>query len=255
MLRTLFIFAIALFALQFTTRADDFDSAGVKIHYTVEGKGEPVILIHGLYSSAMMNWGLPGITADLARNYQVIALDCRGHGQSDKPTAEGSYGVQMVEDVVRLMDHLHLQSAHIVGYSMGGMIAMKLAVLHPARVRSTTLGGMGWMQEGSPLQNFWAQAGQRSERGGGFGPPPALQHGFTEFAVTAAQVKAIKTPITCIVGDRDPCRRLYVAPLIQLRPEIPEHVITGAGHIACVTKPEFKAEVHATLAKVTAKAG
>ena len=75
---TLVLFAIALVALQFTIRADDFDSAGVKIHYEVQGKGEPVVLIHGLYSSAMMNWGLPGITADLARNYQVIALDCRG---------------------------------------------------------------------------------------------------------------------------------------------------------------------------------
>ena len=254
MLRTLLALVVALFVSQTLTRAEDFDSAGAKIHYTVEGKGDPVILIHGLYSSATMNWGLPGISADLARSFQVIALDCRGHGQSDKPAAEGSYGVQMVEDVVRLMDHLHIASAHFVGYSMGGMIAMKLAVLHPDRVRSTTLGGMGWMQEGSPLQNLWAQAGQRGERGGIFAPPPALLHGFTEFAVTASQVKAIKTPITCIVGDHDPCRRMYVAPLVQLRPEIPEHVIEGAGHITCVGKPEFKAEVRATLARVTGKA-
>jgi pimeloyl-ACP methyl ester carboxylesterase len=252
MIRTLFALAALLAFTALPALADDFDSAGVKIHYEVEGKGEPVILIHGLYSSGRMNWGLPGITGDLAKNYQVIALDCRGHGQSDKPAGEGSYGVRMVEDVVRLMDHLHLSSAHLVGYSMGGMIALKLAVLHPARVRSTTLGGMGWMQEGSPLQGFWAESGQR---GGRLGASPELMHGFTEFAVTAAQVKAITTPITVLVGDRDPCRRLYVAPLIQLRPEIPEHVIEGAGHIACVTKPEFKAELKATLARVAAKAG
>jgi pimeloyl-ACP methyl ester carboxylesterase len=70
-----------------SARADEFDSAGVKIHYVVKGHGEPVILIHGLYSSAAMNWGVPGITTELARTYQVIALDNRGHGQSDKPEA------------------------------------------------------------------------------------------------------------------------------------------------------------------------
>src|SRR5215831_9348436 len=105
--------------------AEEFDSAGVKIHYTVVGKGDPVILIHGLYSSAAMNWGLPGITAELAKHFRVIALDCRGHGQSGKPEAEGSYGTNMVEDVVRLMDHLHIAKAQVAGYSMGGMIAMK----------------------------------------------------------------------------------------------------------------------------------
>src|SRR5579862_9568187 len=111
--------ALALASLPL--EADDFDSAGVKIHYTVQGAGEPVILIHGLYASAEKNWGLPGVIADLAQHYRVIALDCRGHGASDKPTGEHDYGVKMVDDVVRLMDHLHLPTANIVGYSMGGM--------------------------------------------------------------------------------------------------------------------------------------
>ena len=242
MLRTFLILAAATCIAAISGRAADFDSAGVKIHYEVAGRGEPVILIHGLHASAQMNWGAPGIIADLAKNYRVIALDCRGHGQSDKPAAEGAYGVQMVEDVVRLLDHLKLRSAHVVGYSMGGMIALKLAVLEPDRVRSTTLGGMGWLEEGSRLQDFWAGSG---ERGGN----PALMHGFAEFATTAAQVKAIRTPISVIIGERDPCRRLYVAPLLQLRPEIPEHVIAGAGHLGCVGEPEFKTALHAVLAR------
>ncbi len=243
MIRTILALAAALFAATRPASADDFDSAGVKIHYEMQGKGEPVILIHGLHASARMNWGAPGIIDDLAEHYRVIALDCRGHGQSDKPAAEGAYGVQMVEDIVRLMDHLHLPTAHIAGYSMGGMIALKLVVLHPDRVRSVTLGGMGWLQEGSRLQDFWAQSGQRGALGGN----PALMHGFAEFAVTAAQVKAIKAPMTVIVGERDPCRTLYVAPLLQLRPDVPAHVIAGAGHLACVTKPEFKSTLRATL--------
>jgi pimeloyl-ACP methyl ester carboxylesterase len=234
--------AAAFFLAAIPCLADDFDSAGVKIHYAVQGAGDPVILIHGLYASAQMNWGAPGIIADLAPHYRVIALDCRGHGQSDKPAGEGEYGVKMVEDVVRLMDHLHLPAAHIVGYSMGGMIALKLAVTHPERVRSAILGGMGWLQEGTPLQHVW-------EAMGGHGGNSALLHGFGEFAVTAAQVQALKMPIEVIVGERDPCRRMYVAPLLQIRPDIPEHVIAGAGHLVCVIKPEFKTELDAALAR------
>ena len=222
--------------------ADDFDSAGVRIHYEIQGAGEPVILVHGLYASAQKNWGAPGIIADLARHYRVIALDCRGHGQSDKPAAEGEYGVKMVDDVVRLMDHLGISSAQIVGYSMGGMIALKLAVAHPERVRGAILGGMGWMQEGTPPQHVW-------ENMGGRGGNPALLHGFAEFAVTAAQVKALKMPVEVIVGERDPCRRIYVEPLLQIRLDISEYVIAGAGHLACVIKPEFKVELAAALAR------
>src|SRR5262249_1021602 len=124
--------------------AERFNSDGVQIHYTVTGEGEPVILIHGLCSSAKRNWELPGITAVLAKRYQVIPVDCRGHGQSDKPEAEGEYGAKMVEDVVQLMDHLHIEKARVVGYSMGGIITMKLTVMHPERVRLAVLGGMGW---------------------------------------------------------------------------------------------------------------
>src|SRR5215470_4935531 len=96
---------------------EKFDVNGVKIHYIVEGKGEPVVLIHGLYSSAAINWQLPGTVRKLSKNYQVIALDLPGHGDSDKPDNPDAYGLQMVEDVIRLLDHLKIQKAHIVGYS------------------------------------------------------------------------------------------------------------------------------------------
>ncbi|MCE9547954.1 MAG: alpha/beta hydrolase [Planctomycetia bacterium] len=59
----------------------------------------------------------------MSKNFQVIALDVRGHGLSDKPTREDAYGPELVGDVIRLMDHLHIKKAHIVGYSMGGIIA------------------------------------------------------------------------------------------------------------------------------------
>src|SRR5579871_2534631 len=69
-----------------------FDSNGTKIAYFVQGEGEPVVLIHGWLSSAGINWVLPGISSQLAKDYHVIALDVRGHGLSDKPTKEEAYG-------------------------------------------------------------------------------------------------------------------------------------------------------------------
>lgn len=79
-------------------RPDTFDSAGVKIAYVEAGQGEPVVLVHGLYSSAEMNWVAPGTFRLLAANHRVIALDLRGHGKSDKPTDDASYGQPMVEE-------------------------------------------------------------------------------------------------------------------------------------------------------------
>ena len=223
--------------------ADEFKSAGVKIHYVVEGTGEPVILIHGLYSSAMMNWNAPGITAELAKHHRVIALDCRGHGQSGKPDAEGAYGTNMVEDVVRLMDHLHIAKAQIVGYSMGGMIAMKLEATHPDRVSGIVLGGMGWLKAGARMNRFWELVNSQ----GPLNVPSACLHGFPALAVTEQDLNAIKVPVTIIVGDRDPCRRMYVEPLRKIRPDFPEHIIADAGHLNCVAKPDFKTQVAAAL--------
>src|SRR4051812_22344550 len=130
------------------TKPQTFDSNGVSISYTVEGKGEPVVLIHGLFASAQVNWRAPGIIRILATNHQVIALDVRGHGASGKPTNESDYGVELAEDIVRLLDHLKIKQAHLVGYSMGGMITMKILTSHPDRVKSALLGGMGWMRKG-----------------------------------------------------------------------------------------------------------
>ncbi len=121
-----------------------FDSAGVCIHYEDRGSGDPVVLVHGFASNAGHNWGLTGWLDLLARDYRVIALDCRGHGQSDKPHDVTDYsGTAMEDDVTRLMDHLGMGRALLQGYSMGGRIAMGLMVRHPERFRAVVLGGIG----------------------------------------------------------------------------------------------------------------
>src|SRR5690348_16921968 len=78
-------------------RAEELDVKGVKIHYEITGKGEPVLLIHGLFASGFLNWKLPGITDELAKNYKVIAIDLPGHGQSSKPNDKSAYGAAMVD--------------------------------------------------------------------------------------------------------------------------------------------------------------
>jgi pimeloyl-ACP methyl ester carboxylesterase len=221
--------------------AEEFDSDGVKIHYVVEGRGEPVVLIHGLLASAAINWEWPGITAELAKDHQVIALDCRGHGLSGKPVEESQYGVQMVEDVVRLLDHLNIKKADIVGYSMGGMITMKLMVLHPERVRSAILGGMGWMADGHNLFPGIIEGSPRNAI-------EACILGFKDLAVSAQDVQGIKTPFIVIVGENDPLKNKFVEPLSKIRPDVPVKIVPEADHLSCVSKPEFKADIKAFLA-------
>ena len=100
-----------------------FDSRGVRIHYVDKGRGTPVVLIHGLTGSYARHWETPGAIEALEKaGFRVIAIDCRGHGQSGKPRNPSEYGLEMVEDVVRLLDHLRIEQAHVVGYSMGGAI-------------------------------------------------------------------------------------------------------------------------------------
>jgi pimeloyl-ACP methyl ester carboxylesterase len=217
-------------------KGHSFDSKGVTIHYTIDGKGDPVLLIHGLYSSGQVNWRAPGIIKALSANHQVIAMDVRGHGASDKPEQADAYGMAMVDDVVRLLDHLGIKKAHVIGYSMGGMITMKLLTTHPERVKSAVLGGMGWLREGSPLQNFWEELPERKGRG----TPSACARSFGALAVTEAQVKAIHVPVKIVVGDRDPVRKLYVEPLEAVRQDWPVSLVPDAGHINCIAKPAFK---------------
>jgi pimeloyl-ACP methyl ester carboxylesterase len=114
-----------------------FDSHGVPIHYVMSGIGEPVVLIHG-FSATLEMWD--PIRAELSKDFRVIAMDCRGHGRSGKPHQPSAYGIEMVNDVIRLLDHLHIQKAHVVGYSMGGSIALKLLETHPDRLLSVVSG-------------------------------------------------------------------------------------------------------------------
>ena len=139
-----------------------FDSNGVKIHYLVQGKGEPVITDPRPAHQREPQLESPRRSADLAKTYQVIAIDLPGHGQSDWPQAEDAYGLKVVEDVVRLLDHLKIKKVHVVGYSLGGMVTVKFLTptrtgwrrgrgrdgLVPGRVRPRRRSGRGSPRRG-----------------------------------------------------------------------------------------------------------
>jgi pimeloyl-ACP methyl ester carboxylesterase len=121
-----------------------FDSDGVSIHYEVFGQGRPIVLVHGYASNLQQNWIAPGWIDALTPLRQVIALDCRGHGESSQAGDPTAYGdVAMGGDVIRLMDHLGIETAGLFGYSIGARICLGLAASLPKRFTSAVLGGFG----------------------------------------------------------------------------------------------------------------
>jgi pimeloyl-ACP methyl ester carboxylesterase len=122
-----------------------FDSDGVEIAFLDAGEGFPTLLIHGFASNARVNWVSTSWARDLlAAGRRVIAFDNRGHGESGKPHDPAAYPAPlMAEDARRLLDHLGIGQADVIGYSMGARIAAFLVLHHPGRVRKVVFGGLG----------------------------------------------------------------------------------------------------------------
>lgn len=107
----------------------------VTIRYREIGRGEPVVLLHG-YVDRLEMWF--GVADSLARTHRVIVPDLRGFGTSI-PDEQAPYGRAMLTDVITLLDHLAIERAHLIGYSLGALIATGVALEQPARVASVTL--------------------------------------------------------------------------------------------------------------------
>lgn len=246
------------------TPADQFfDSKGVRIHYLEAGQGDPVVLIHGFSSSAESNWRANGTFDKLARDFHVIALDCRGHGLSDKPHDPASYGMAMVDDVARLLDHLKIQRAHIVGYSMGGAITGAFIVKYPDRVRTAVFGGssprMAWTaqndkdaielaesleqgkgmrplilrllptDEPKPSEEVLSQRSLASVGRNDALALAAVTRGNRQQVVAAADVQTLKMPLLAVIGSADPLKA-GVDAFAKIKPELKVVVVEGGTH-------------------------
>lgn len=109
---------------------------GIRIHYHVDGEGPPLVLQHG-FSDSLRAWYVFGYVEALKNDYQLILVDARGHGKSDKPHEPESYELEiLVDDIVAVLDELDIRKAHYYGYSMGGRISYGIARYAPERFHS-----------------------------------------------------------------------------------------------------------------------
>ena len=125
---------------EFTTAAD-----GVRLAFERQGAGPAILLIHGFGSSRVQNWKSTGWYSGLTEaGFSIVAMDCRGHGDSDKPHDARFYGHdRMAEDAIAVMDAVARLECLVLGYSMGGFIGLRLLASYPGRVRKLAIAGVG----------------------------------------------------------------------------------------------------------------
>ena len=186
-----------------------FANGEVEIAYLDEGDGDPIVLVHGFASTKEVNWLHPGWVATLTRDgRRVIALDNRGHGASGKLYDPSAYhSATMADDVRALLDHLKIERADVMGYSMGARITAFLAVKHPGRVRSAILGGLGIrLVEGVGLPESIADALEAPSLDDVRDPTGRV------FRIFADQTKSdLRALAACIRGSRQTLSRAEVA--------------------------------------------
>jgi len=235
----------------------DFESDGVRLHYEVHGPddGAPIVLVHGFASHYRLNWvGTRWQETLTGAGFRVIGLDCRGHGDSDKPHDPRAYETSvMAADVRGLLDHLAVESAHYLGFSMGARIGIQCVLDFPSRLRKVVLGGVG--TEGALAQ---AQSIARALRGGT--PENPVAKSFYEFAKARphndlealaaciealsppfdlALLKAVNTPILLVVGGNDELVS-GAEDLVELMPTARLVIVPGRDHLGTVPAREFK---------------
>ena len=198
-----------------------FQSDGIRIAFIDEGAGEPILLIHGFASSVKDNWTDPGWVGFLTGNgFRVIALDNRGHGESEKLYDTAAYSAPlMAGDARRLLDHLAIPRADVMGYSMGARITAFLALADPGRVRSAVFAGLGGnmvrpMAGSGPIAHALEAESIDDVTN-------ATARTFRAFAEkTGSDLKALAA---CIRGSREPITREAVATI-----KCPVLVVTGS---------------------------
>lgn len=243
--------------------ASQFDSNGVPIRYVMQGEGEPVILLHGFILNLRSNWIAGGVLDALSRHNRVVAFDLRGHGESGKPHEPQSYGMEMVHDVVRLMDHLKMERAHVVGYSLGGILALKLIETAPKRLHSLVVGGADWIPDRDSAYQKWAgladlmrkvQPGESISSyfwPNGTEQPPreilevidnndaralaAVSSGMLEVTVSASVLQSNRVPMLALFGEHDPIQSSGAAMkavaknfTMQVAPGLDHHTLPGS---------------------------
>ena len=204
---------------------------GLKMYYEVYGQGKPLVLIHGSFMTIPLNWA--NIIPLFARDRKVIVAEMQGHGRTRDIAREFSYEA-MADDVSGLLKHLKIDSADILGYSMGGGVAFQTAIRHPEQVRrlivlSGTYANNGWWPDveesfkhitadvfkGSPIQQQYDSLGN----------DPAHFPEFVKKVMSidlkpydwTKEAKNIPAPIFMAIGDADGVRYEHAVDLFKAR--------------------------------------
>jgi pimeloyl-ACP methyl ester carboxylesterase len=248
-----------------------FSSDGLSLAYLDLAPDAPnidqaIVLIHGFASTHAVNWvNTRWTTTLLNAGYRVIAMDNRGHGQSDKPHEPAAYdSAVMAEDVRALLDHLGIKRLHVMGYSMGARIAAHLALAHPERTQTLLLGGLGiHLVDGVGLPPGIADAMDPKSLEELTDPMQRVfrafadQNGQDRLALAAcirgsrqsmpvADVAKITAPTLISVGTNDPIAGAP-EPLAELMPNARAFAIVGRDHNLAVGDRTHKEAVLAFL--------
>jgi pimeloyl-ACP methyl ester carboxylesterase len=247
----------------------EFTADGVTLRYRDVGSGDPIIFIHG-YTATLES--MVGVANALPPTYRKVALDARGFGRSTKFGDPSRFGQNMVDDVVRLMDHLQIQRAHLVGHSMGALIAANVAARYPARVTSAALvAGPFWvepeittesrrwttdLEAGTGLANFvqWLFPGMNAQMAASTN---AGMMKINDLGSLTASMKAL--PQLAIAGLKEGGKAMLIAgtadPLFPLSPAFAKQSpgsrmveVAGANHITVVTNPQAVTAITEQLA-------
>lgn len=245
-----------------------FISNGIKLAFEVFGEGPPVLLIHGFASNIVINWVNTGWVDVITKaGYQAIAIDNRGHGQSQKLYDPSLYFAhEMAEDAARLLDHLQIERVAVMGYSMGARITAFLALAHPNRVTAAVFGGMGMNLVDGLDDSEQIISALTAETLGEVSHPTGRQ-----FRIFADHSKADRAALAaCMITSREPMplndvRRIDVpaliavgsedtmagppGPLAALMPRAEAVVIAKRDHMRATGDRAFKAAALAFLGK------
>ncbi|MBL8586931.1 MAG: alpha/beta hydrolase [Methylobacteriaceae bacterium] len=248
-----------------------FTSDGVQIACydapaTQGDRSEPILLVHGFASSYATNWLHTHWVRTLAHaGRRVIGLDNRGHGKSGKPHLPAAYHTDILaEDCRRLLDHLGIERADVMGYSMGARITAFLALAHPGRVRSAIFGGLGaHLVEGVGLPMGVAEAMEAPSLDRLHEPTQRMFRAFAEQGkndlhalaacirgtrqtLSVESVGRIRAPALVAIGSHD-----HIAgdsnKLAAMLPEGRAFVIAGKDHNSAVGDRTYKSAVLAFL--------
>lgn len=254
------------------------DAAGVPIHFTDTGQGEPVVFLHAFAGSSDL-WTSAGLVP--MDGFRTIAFDARGHGRSGAPEDPAANGAELVADVIRVMDARGVAAAHIVGYSMGAETALNLVTRHPGRVLSVVAAGSGWsgaeeaevyglvsaaLEDAGTFGDFMAAmapdpAPPEEEQAAGFAllqahgiapdqpaaPLAAVAASLPEIiSLDAGALEAVAVPVLGIAGEHDP-ERARVEALAGVIPGFAFQQIDGTDHLGAPLTPAFADAVTAFL--------